>query len=64
VARPGDLIDRNINSTETGLNTTFLKAGIPLGAVGAPVGPTAPNFTFRDTTYWAQGINFGLEFRW
>jgi len=44
----GDQIDRNLNLSQTG--------------GGFLVGPVAPNFLgFRETDFWAQGINFGLE---
>jgi hypothetical protein len=53
VARPGDQIDRSINPTL--LPTT--------PNLGPAVGPARPVFPFRDTDFWAQGVNFGLEFR-
>ena len=28
------------------------------------VGPARPGFEFHDTDYWAQGLNFGLEYAW
>lgn len=55
VVRPGDQIDRNINPTQS----TALG-----GAPGNLVGPNRPAFNFNDSGYWAQGINFGLEFRY
>ena len=53
VVRPGDQIDPVINPTQ--LPT-------PTGP-GTLVGPARPAFTFHDTDLWAQGINFGVEFR-
>jgi hypothetical protein len=52
VSRPGDQIDRTVNPTQ-----------IP-GPLGNSVlvGPARPTFAFRGTDFWAQGINFGLEF--
>jgi hypothetical protein len=29
-----------------------------------PSGPSNPPFAFHGTDYWAQGVNFGLEFRY
>jgi hypothetical protein len=53
LVRGGDQIDRTVNLT-----------GRP-GLLGTPaVGPARPQFTFRDTDFWAQGINAGLEFRY
>ena len=52
VVRPGDQIDPVINTTQlpdkNGPN--------PL------VGPARPAFTFHDTSFWAQGISFGLAY--
>jgi hypothetical protein len=53
VVRPGEQIDRAVNPTQ-----------IPrLGGTGL-VGPANPAFSFRGTDFYAQGLNFGLEFRW
>lgn len=44
----GDQIDRNLNLSQTG--------------GGVLVGPATPQFLgFRETDFWAQGVNFGLE---
>jgi hypothetical protein len=52
VARPGDQIDPFLNTTQ-----------VPRTGGTPVVGPTHPAFQFRDTDFWAQGINFGVEFR-
>lgn len=54
VVRPADQVDRGINPTQ-----------VPGGAV-APnlVGPARPAFAYRDTDFWAQGLNFGLLLRY
>jgi hypothetical protein len=54
VVRPGDAIDRTVNVSQ-----------IPsvLGP-GTLVGPARPAVIFKDTEFWAQGMNFGLEFRY
>ncbi len=49
VARPGNLIDPNINPTQ-----------IPPGQL---TGMPAPQFKFLPTDFWAQGLNVGLEYR-
>ncbi|MHB1426646.1 MAG: BBP7 family outer membrane beta-barrel protein [Gemmataceae bacterium] len=54
VFRAGDQIDRGLNPTE-------LAALIGRGPL---VGPARPNFTFQSTDFWAQGLNFGLQFRY
>jgi hypothetical protein len=55
VARPGDQIDRAINTSQATSIT-----GVP----PAPLtGPIRPAFTFRQGDFWAHGLNFGLEFR-
>ena len=50
VARPGQQIDTLVNTSQL------------LGQGGATVVPANPARIFRDTDYWAQGINLGLEF--
>lgn len=71
VLRPGNQIDRKINSTRTALAdasraTTGIGAGpIPFGAPAsapAPEGKTAPQVVFKQSSFWAQGLNFGI--RW
>lgn len=52
VARPGDQIDLGVNSTRT-----------PVSLVPAS-GPARPQFTFRDSDFWAQGINVGVTLRY
>jgi hypothetical protein len=52
VVRPAQQIDRVVNPTFIPLNGT------------APMGPARPSFALRDTDFYAQGVNFGLEFRW
>jgi hypothetical protein len=47
VARPGSEIDRVINTSQ-----------LPPGALQ---GPRRPEFDFKETGFWAQGVNFGLE---
>jgi hypothetical protein len=52
--RPGQEIDRVINTTQ-----------LPTSAgPGTLVGPARPAFAFHDTNFWAQGIDFGVEFRY
>jgi hypothetical protein len=48
VARPGDQIDRNVNSTQIPPNTLR--------------GPALPAFSFHSTDFWAQGVNVGVEY--
>jgi hypothetical protein len=54
VARPADQIDLAINGTQVPTN---------LGS-GKLVGPARPAVNLNSTDFWAQGINFGLEFRY
>lgn len=54
VVRPGDQIDRIIE-----------QAQIPNAISSAPTpNGVFPRFSFNQTDYWAQGINFGLDYRW
>jgi hypothetical protein len=54
VVRPGDQIDRAVNPTQ-----------LPgIGATTGLVGPARPAFTaFHESSFWAQGLQFGLELR-
>jgi hypothetical protein len=49
VQRSGDAIDRALNPTQIG---------------GTLTGPARPAFSFHDSTYYAHGLNAGLEYRW
>jgi hypothetical protein len=49
VVRPGDQVDLTVNSN--------------LLPPAMPGGPNRPAFSFHGSDYWAQGLNFGLEFR-
>jgi hypothetical protein len=53
VVRPGDLIDRTVNTAQVPTDPSF----------GALTGPARPVLTPQATDFWAQGLNFGLEFR-
>jgi hypothetical protein len=50
VVRPGTIIDRSVNPD-------LLPP--PLAS-----SPARPAFAFKGTDFWAQGVNFGLEFRY
>jgi hypothetical protein len=54
VELPGDAIDTRVNSTRVPTAPFF---GI------APSGPLAPLFSFHNSDFWAQGLNFGLQLR-
>src|SRR5207244_361036 len=54
VVRPGDQVDLGLNPNLIPTSATFNTAG----------GPARPAFSFRDTDFWAQGINVGMEFRY
>jgi hypothetical protein len=51
VARAGDQISLDVNQT-------YLPR-----AFDDPEGPARPAFAWRDTDFWAQGINLGLDYR-
>ncbi|MFL5245529.1 MAG: BBP7 family outer membrane beta-barrel protein [Gemmataceae bacterium] len=52
VTRPGDSIDLALNPNQ-----------IPLSLTAGPlIGPVRPIARVQDTEFWAQGLNFGLEF--
>jgi hypothetical protein len=52
VARPGDQIDLRVNRMQVPTSARF----------GPPAVPPLPAPLFRTSDFWAQGINFGLEF--
>ncbi len=56
VARTGDQIDRVINPSQA--------PAITGNFAGSLSGPARPALNIRDTDFWAQGLNFGLQFRW
>jgi len=54
VLRPGDQVDVGLSGTQLPTDTRF----------NPQAGPARPAVLLRDTDFWAQGINFGLEFRY
>jgi hypothetical protein len=56
VARPGDQIDRVINPSQAPAITGNFGGNLS--------GPARPVLNVRDTDFWAQGLNFGLQFRY
>lgn len=72
VLRPGDQIDRKINSTRTaladasratvGTGTGPISFGAPPGPAPAPSGPIRPKVLFKTATFWAQGLDAGIQF--
>lgn len=54
VVRPGDAIDRTVNSSLINADQRF----------GSEPGASRPAFAFRGSDFWAHGFNFGLEFRY
>jgi hypothetical protein len=53
VARAGDQIDLGIDVNN-----------IPNHVPASPSGQSRPEVTLRETGFWAQGVNFGVEFSW
>lgn len=53
VLRPGDQIDRQLNLSQS-----------PFFGTGTLVGAARPTVLNHDSDFWAQGVNFGLAFRW
>jgi Putative beta barrel porin-7 (BBP7) len=54
VVRPGDQVDVGLSGTQIPTDTRF----------NPQAGPARPALVLRDTDFWAQGVNFGLEFRY
>ena len=55
VARPGMAIDHTINTTQS----AGLRRHLAAGLVGTP----PPTFSFSRGDFWAQGVTFGLQFK-
>lgn len=72
VLRPGNQIDRKINSTRTaladasratvGIGPGPIPFGGPPGPAPAASGPVRPKALFRSATFWAQGLDAGIQF--
>jgi hypothetical protein len=58
VARPGDQIDGGANLFRTSL---VQQANPPIAAPATD--PARPNFSANQTSFWAQGLNLGVELR-
>ena len=54
VVRPGNQIDRVVNPNIVPTDQDFGVAG----------GPRRPAPLFNSSDFWAQGVNFGLHFRY
>jgi hypothetical protein len=54
ILRPADVLNPLVNLAQS---TAVHRAG-------ALTGPAQPAFAFRDSDFWLQGINVGLEFRY
>ena len=52
--RPGNQIDSNINPTQQAF----------FNPPGTPVGPAAPVPSFMRSSFVAQGVNFGVAFKY
>jgi hypothetical protein len=64
VVRPGDQIDRFVNSSQVpafGVATQITGRVGKTTASPLPSGEARPAFFFRNDDFWAQGINAGLE---
>ncbi len=63
VARPGAQIDSTLNSKLIPSGPLLPTTTLPVGAFIPGAEQGRPYFVFRDTAFWAQGINIGVEFR-
>lgn len=55
IARPGDQLDRVINPSQSSAITSQFPANLS--------GPARPGLSVEGASFWAQGLNFSLEFR-
>ena len=51
IARPGEQIDLRVN-------TDLLPPALD------NIGPELPTFSLKESSFWAQGVNLGLDFQW
>jgi hypothetical protein len=58
VARPGNQIDGGQNLFRTAL---VQQANPPITAPA--IDPSRPSYTANQSTFWAQGLNLGMEVR-
>jgi hypothetical protein len=54
VVRPGNQVDLAVNLTQVPIHPTF----------GPLVGPAQPAFSNAQSSFWAQGMSFGIEMRY
>lgn len=54
VVRPGDQIDTGLSGTQIPTDTRYSPG----------TGPASPAVVLKSTDFWAQGVSFGLEFRY
>ena len=55
VARPGNQIDRTINTTQS---VAYTENPNPIAS-----GPARPSFEYNDSAFWAQSLSLGLAYR-
>jgi hypothetical protein len=55
VVRPGQQLDHNVNTSQS---TVLSSTPTTLN------GPGQPTASFNHSDFWAQGVTFGVEFRW
>ncbi len=63
VARPGNEIDRNANSTQIPGDANYGQTLSPITGQALATTP-GPLFHFNDSSFWLQTLNFGLEFHY
>jgi len=62
VLRAGDQVDPTINTPALANSNPPRPATFPI--TQSPTAPFRPFTPMRDTDFWAQGINFGVQFTW
>jgi len=55
VVRPGNQIDRTLNTTQS---TAYTEDSTP-----TPQGPARPSFSYNDSAFWAQSLSIGFAYR-
>src|SRR5207248_2478320 len=64
VARPGNQIDTGVNRAQLPSFTVVNGQVVAIPNSGQGIGPARPGFLFQHSDFWAQGVSFGIEFRY
>jgi hypothetical protein len=64
VIRPGDQIDRVLDVTNVPNLNPSMRTVTGATTMFTSTGQNHPDVPFKESGFWAQGLNFGVEFRY